>query len=450
MTDRPNIIVFFSDQQRWDCMAAHGNPDGLTPNLDRLAREGTLFSKAVTPQPVCGPARGCLQTGQYATTCGVYKNGLAPAPGAPRLAELFNEAGYDTAYMGKWHLAYDSGEAAVPERNRLGYKSWLAANSIESTSGPYSLRLWDDADNEVKLPGYRSDALVDAGIRYIGERSPEDDPYMLWLSFIEPHHQNSHDNHPAPTGMEHTFNKAWLPPDLQALGGTSARDWAGYCAMIKRLDDGLGRLLDTLESTGQRENTIVVFISDHGSHFKTRGDEYKRTPHESSIRVPMVLSGAQWQGGGQHNCSASLIDIAPTLLASAGIDIPEAMDGRSLEGVLRGQAKALGDTAFIEFGCWGHSPGRAIRTNRWKYSVKSEDEYRGEASAAVYHEQCLYDLSVDPYELNNLVASEAHTTVREQLCGELLAHLHQRGEMATISPHPQIKKIGQLQVEYPE
>ena len=109
MENRPNIIVFFSDQQRWDCMAANGNPDGLTPNLDRLAREGTLFQNAVTPQPVCGPARACLQTGQYATTCGVPKNGLTPNEGSPRLAELFNDAGYDTAYMGKWHLSSGTG-----------------------------------------------------------------------------------------------------------------------------------------------------------------------------------------------------------------------------------------------------------------------------------------------------------------------------------------------------
>ena len=297
----------------------------------------------------------------------------------------------------------------------MGYQHWLAANSVENTSGPYSLRLWNNNDEEVSLPGYRSDALADAGIRFISERSATDNPYMLWMSFIEPHHQNSHDNYPAPTGMEHTFNKAWLPPDLQALGGTSARDWAGYCAMIKRLDDGLGRILDALESKGQRENTIVVFISDHGSHFKTRGDEYKRTPHESSIRVPMVFSGAQWQGGGQHRCAASLIDIAPTLLASAGIAIPAAMDGRSLTPALTGQSKELGETTFIEFGCWAHAPGRAIRTNRWKYAVKSTDEHQGEACAEEYHEYCLYDLSVDPYELDNLISSEAHGPIREKM-----------------------------------
>jgi len=449
---KPNIVVFFTDQQRWDTLGLNGNPLGLTPHLDRLARRGTFFREAVTPQPVCGPARSCLQTGQYATTTGVYKNGLGLKTDAPKLAELFNAAGYHTSYIGKWHLSENAiNHGAVPEQDRAGYQQWLAAQCIEMTSGPYSAQLWDSSNQPVQLPGYRSDALADAAIRYLHDRAARpDQPFLLFLSFLEPHQQNTDDSFPAPHGMERDYMGSWLPPDLQALGGSSARDWAGYCAMVKRLDDALGRLVDALESSGQADKTVVAFISDHGCHFKTRNDEYKRSPHEASVRVPFAIWGPRWNGGGEHTCPASLVDLAPTLLDTAGIAIPESMQGRSLLSVTHGNPSCLPEESFIQSGDWGLPPGRALRTSRWKYAVQAGLDYAGEPHASTYTELCLYDLQADPYELSNLITSPSHAVIRELFRKRLLARMAEIGEPPTkIIPAKSDKGLTHRTINYP-
>lgn len=453
-TRRPNLIVFFTDQQRWDTLGLNGNPLGLTPNFDRLARSGTFFSEAVTPQPVCGPARSCLQTGQYATTTGVWKNGPGLKPGTPTLAGCLSEAGYRTSYIGKWHLSEGTGEAAVPKENRGGYQDWLVGNCIELISGPYSARLWDEEDREVQLPGYRSDAMTDAAIRYVNERNaaaPEQ-PYLLYISYIEPHHQNTDDSYPPPHGMEAAYRGGWLPPDLQALGGSAAEQWAGYCAMIKRLDDGLGRLMDAVESLGQAENTVFAFISDHGCHFKTRNAEYKRSPHESSVRVPFALWGGAWSGGGEHRCPASLVDLAPTLLETAGVPVPDTMQGRSLLPWASGRARgdAHGEDAYIQFGDSWLPPGRALRNSRWKYAVTAPEETRG-GTSPIYIETHLYDLQADPYELRNLVDQSAHEPIRAHFRERLRHWLEYTGEPpAEIRPTPlPMRGPGQRTIEYP-
>lgn len=446
-----NFIVFFTDQQRWDTLGLNGNPLGLTPNLDRLARAGTFFREAVTPQPVCGPARSCLQTGQYATTTGVWRNGLGLKPESPKLAECFRQAGYRTGYIGKWHLAGQEDSGPVPAECRGGYQDWLAANAVELISGPYSARLWDEEDREVQLPGYRSDAMIDAAIRSIQRYAHEpDSPFLLYLSLLEPHHQNTDDSYPAPHGHERDYLGGWLPPDLQALRGSSARDWAGYCAMVKRLDDGLGRLQDALDATGLAQDTVVAFISDHGCHFKTRNSEYKRSPHESSVRVPMALWGPGWNGGGEHSCLASLVDLAPTLLDCAGLPIPEAMQGRSLLPVVSGGSQEGPEESYIQFGDVGMAPGRALRSNRWKYAVTAPDSARDQPTADIYEETHLYDLRTDPYELTNLISVAAHAPLRQELRQRLLERMEEAGERgASIRESAVEPGYTQRQINYP-
>ena len=181
--DRPNVIVFFTDQQRWDTTGVHGNPLGLTPIFDQMARRGTHFVNAFTCQSVCAPARASLQTGLYATQTGVFRNGLALRPDAITLAHCFREADYDTAYIGKWHLA---SEEPVPAEQQGGYQHWLAANILEFISEPYRTVMYDKEGGPVRLPGYRVDALTDAAIRYIDGHQSR--PFYLFLSFLEPHH----------------------------------------------------------------------------------------------------------------------------------------------------------------------------------------------------------------------------------------------------------------------
>ncbi len=453
MKEQPNILVFFTDQQRWDTLGINGYTENLTPNFDRLARQGTFFKQAVSPQPVCGPCRSCLQTGQYASFTGNWRNGVGLNPDAPHLAEFFKAEGYRTSYMGKWHLSSGTGPAAVPQENRGGYEDWLAANAVEGVSGPYSSVLWNEKDEEVRLPGYRVDAQTDAMIRYLKDRAEESEdesrPFMLINSYLEPHHQNTDNSYPAPKGMENTYQGAPLPPDLQMLEGSAPADWAGYCAMIKRLDEALGRTMDVLISTGLVENTVVVFISDHGCHFYTRNGEYKRSPHESSVRVPFAFWGGAWDGGGERNEATSLLDFMPSLLDTAGIEIPKEIHGRSLLPLTRNENKDWPEARLIQFGDNGMCPGRAVRTQRWKYAVTAPDEYSGQGSAPEYIETHLYDLQTDPYELKNIVTSEVHASVKAALKKQLADLMQEAFEAPAVIVDSPMHKFGQRQVEYP-
>lgn len=418
----PNVIVVFTDQQRWDTVGIHGNPMDLTPNFDRLAREGMFIRNSFTCQPVCGPARSILQTGRYPTTTGCYRNDIPLPPNELTLAHYFREAGYDTAYIGKWHLG---SQDPVPRKERGGYRHWLAANILEFTSWAYDTVVYDENDEPVHLPGYRVDALTDAAIRYLDQEHEK--PFFLFLSFLEPHHQNQTDNYPAPIGYEERLQKRLsLPRDLEALGGTSDAHFAGYMGMVARLDEAFGRLVEAMHSLKLLDNTIILFTSDHGCHFKTRNREYKRSCHEASIRVPTLLHGPGLNGNGAFEGLTSLIDLPPTLLDAAGIQVPQAMQGRSVLSRVNGEPQGE-DDVFIQVS--EDHVGRALRTRRWKYEIVAPDAHGWHDMAGErYVEAHLYDIESDPFELENLIASPAHAGQRAQLRERLTQRMVAAGE----------------------
>lgn len=423
MTAKPNVIVFFTDQQRWDTTGLHGNPLDLTPNLDRVAREGTHVRYSFTCQPVCGPARSSLQTGLYASQTGCHTNGIALDSELPTLAKWFNDASYRTGYIGKWHLG---AEEPVPPEQRGGYRDWLASNALEFTSDAYDTVMYDNDGEARKLPGYRVDALTDAAIDYVEDH--QSDPFFLFISYLEPHHQNHRDDYPAPTGYRERYEGRWMPPDLAALEGTAHQQYGGYCGMVKRIDEAYGRLLDALQSLDMLDNTVVLFTSDHGNHFKTRNGEYKRSLHDASVRVPTVLTGPGFVGGGEIRELVSLVDLPPTLLDAAGITVPDNLPGRSiLDLVERRDADPWPDDVFIQIS--ESETGRSIRTHRWKYGVTAPDSVSSRAGgSATYRETSLYDLHADPHELHNLIHASSHEALCESLQGRLLDHMTAVGE----------------------
>lgn len=436
---RPNVIVFFTDQQRWDSAGVHGNPLDLTPNFDWMAKEGTHVKHSFTCQPVCGPARACLQTGIYPTQLGCYRNGIQLPPDRPTLASHFNEAGYQTAYIGKWHLAgHDNPPGPVPVERRGGYQYWLASEILEFTSDAYDCVVHDNEGNPVQLPGYRADGLTDAAIRYVD--SHQRDPFFLFLSFVEPHFQNRTDDYPAPSGYRERYAGRWTPPDLAALPGTAPQHLGGYWGMIKRLDECLGRLVDALRSLKLLDNTIILFTSDHACHFKTRNREYKRSCHESSIRVPTALYGPGFVGGGTIQPLVSLIDLPPTMLDAAGIPVPANMQGRSILPLLRGQRADWPAEVFVQIS--ESQVARAVRTRRWKYSVIAPDKQGvTDMNSDRYTEEFLYDLQSDPDELANLIDFESHRPVADVMRQRLLRRMEQAGEtVPTIAPPPRLRK----------
>ena len=438
MPDQPNIIVFFTDQQRWDASSLHGNPLDLMPNFERLAKGGTHIANSFTCQPVCGPARACLQTGMYATTTGAYRNDVVPPVGTKMLGHYFREAGYATGYLGKWHLANGPHGPVAPEQ-RGGYEEWLASNILEFTSDAYDCVMYDNDGKAVKLPGYRVDAITDAMIRFVDRHKAE--PFFLFTSFLEPHHQNSRDDYPAPIGYAEKYAGRWTPPDLEKFPGNSAKHLGGYWGMIKRLDEALGRVADALESLGLTENTVILFTSDHGNHFRSRNREYKRSCHESSIRVPTMFCGGPFEGRGQVSQLVSLIDLPPTLLETAGIAVPKEMQGRSILPILADPEASWPDDVFVQIS--ESEVGRAIRTTRWKYSVTAPnlDGHKVPASDR-YVEAYLYDLQSDPYELKNLLGFTSHRAVADRLRDRLLQRMTEAGEgPATIDPAPAVDNV---------
>lgn len=423
MNSKPNVIVFFTDQQRWDTSGLFGNPHDLTPNFDRLAKSGTHLYHMITPQPVCGPARSVMQTGKYATTTGCVTNGIPLKKDEKTLAHYFNDAGYQTGYIGKWHLSKD--RDAVPQENRGGYQYWLGAGALEFTSHPYDTVVYNNDDEKVLLPGYRVDAMTDAAIRYIDDN--QNDPFYLFLSFLEPHQQNDADDFPAPEGYREKYLNSWMPPDLQALTGNAPANLAGYNGMVKRLDEAFGRMMDALSSLGLRENTIVLFTSDHGCHFRTRRGEYKRTCHESAVRVPGMLCGGPFEGGGQVRELVSLVDVAPTLLDAAGIEIGGDIQGKSILPLLNDRKAPWRDAALIQIS--ESHVGRAVRTKRWKYAVIAPDAKASDPpTSPQYEEEFLYDLEHDHYELRNLVRDEQYAEVRNELRQKLSELMVEAGE----------------------
>lgn len=422
---RRNVVIVFTDQQRWDTLGCLGNPMGLTPTLDRFARMGTLCQYAFTPNPLCAPARAALQTGAYPTMTGVFKNGMVMPSDAATVANCFAAEGYRTGYIGKWHLAPPLAQEAVAPEYRGGYSFWLGANALEFCSDAYDTVMYDNEMREVRLPGYRVDAITDAGIKFIAEN--RDNPFFLFLSYLEPHHQNARDEFTAPEGYRDAYTNYWWPPDLAALKGNATESLPGYYGMVKRIDEAVGRLGDALKSLQLEDDTIVLFTSDHGCHFRTRNDEYKRSCHESSIRIPMIWWGPGFNSGGVRRELISLIDVAPTLLDSCGIRVPDVMQGRSLYGLLQGRDLEWRDELLVQIS--ETELGRALRTSRWKYHVISPGgDGSSEATARRFVEHELYDLDADPWELRNLISDATHDHVRSTLRASLLSAIREVGD----------------------
>ena len=440
----PNVIVVFTDQQRWDSTGVHGNPLGLTPNFDRMAQHGTHLARTFTCAPLCAPARASLQTGMYPTTTGCFRNRIPLDTGLKTLAHFFREAGYDTAYIGKWHLA---DQEPVGEAQRGGYEYWLAANALELVSESYRTVVYDAANQPVSLPGYRVDALMDVVISYVHthQASHPERPFYLFLSLLEPHHQNHLDDYVAPDGYREQYTGRWVPADLAALGGSAHQHLGGYWGCVKRIDEALGRLLDALKSVALTDQTIVLFTSDHGCHFKTRNAEYKRSCHEASIRVPTAIQGPGFDGGGRLPQLVSSIDLPPTLLQAAGLPIPAQMQGRSLMPLLRRAQPDWANEVLIQIS--ESQVGRAIRTQRWKYSVTAPGrDGRTESAADRYVEEFLYDLAADPHELTNLAGCESHHEVARSLRERLIRCMVEAGEAAPIIEAAPPRPAGQRRV----
>ena len=433
---KPNVLFFFTDQQRWDVCGCYGQELPITPNLDRMAAEGIKFDNAFTCQPVCGPARACIQTGKYATELGCHTNNRMLPINEPTIAKWLGKAGYETSYIGKWHLASrgpregddDFRARPVPPERRGGYRDfWLASDVLEFTSHSYDGHMFDGDMNRREFPEgrYRADVLGDWTLEYLDSITGEK-PFFLFLSFIEPHHQNDHNCYEGPHGSKERWANYDIPGDLIGTEGDWHENFPDYLGCCNSLDENLGRVRAKLDELGIADNTLVIFASDHGSHFRTRNSEYKRSCHDGCIHVPMVIHGPGFTGGRTVEDLVSLMNLPPTIMTAGGLEIPDSMRENPLQGLVSGTAADWLEEVFLQIS--ESQCGRAIRTKKWKYSVRAPEKKGSDPDSDVYVEDFLYDLESDPHERNNLVADPFYNNVRAHLEARLKARMIQAGE----------------------
>ena len=435
---KPNIVFYFTDQQRADTCGCYGQMLPITPRLDQLAQEGVRFEHAFTPQPVCGPCRALFQTGKYPTETGCFRNNVMLPRGVKTLAQYIEEAGYETAYIGKWHLASD-GElekppkidhtvTAIPPEYRGGYTGfWRAADVLEFTSHGYDGYVFDENNNRIDFKGYRADCITDLALEFFDQYSG-DKPFFMTISHIEPHHQNDRGHYEGPKGSKEKYAHYELPADLAALKGDYREEYPDYLGACAALDENLGKLIDRLKKEGLYDNTVILFASDHGSHFRTRNrdghlcgyDDYKRTCHDAALRVPLVIAGGPFTGGLVEEQLVSTESLPKTVLALAGVDVGDRMIGENLADVVAKKDPDRPNEVFAQIS--ESRVARCIRTADYLYAVYAPGVNGGARAASdVYADDYLYDLRTDPNELNNLVHEDAYAPVKALLRERLLA-----------------------------
>jgi arylsulfatase A-like enzyme len=440
---RPNIVLVISDQFRWDCIGAMGlNPMNLTPSLDQMAARGVLFRNAIANQPVCAPARASMFTGQYPSKHGVWRNAFGLAENATTLATVMKQAGYSTNYIGKWHLARPEGATAAETRGavKAGHRGgfadlWLAANALELTSHAYEGDLFDNDDKPVHFANrYRADFMTDRAQAFL--RSPAaKSPFLLTLSYLEVHHQNDKDTFDPPKEFAGRYPNPFIPPDLRPLPGSWPSQIADYFACVAKMDEIVGTLRKTLVETGNDKNTIFMFTSDHGNHFRTRNAEYKRSPHESSIHIPLIIEGPGFNRGIEVNELVSQVDFAPTLLAAAGLTVPATMQGHSILPLLDRRTEGWRNEVYFEMSEF--ITGRGLRTPQYTYAAAAPrvPGWHAVPTAEKYVEYMLYDLNADPYQQVNLAGRVPYQKIATELRQRLLARMREASdERATIDP----------------
>jgi len=436
---RPNILVYFSDQQRYDTLGCNGQTLAVTPTLDALARTGINFKHAYTNQPVCGPARAMLQTGLVPTRTGCFRNGIALPQKIPTLARRLRAARYDVAYVGKWHLATTRGQTdyetkPIPPELRGGYDGWWVASDIlEFTSHGVGGHLFDAEGQKRPFTGYRTDAVTDHALAFLDTRSADDEnPFFLFLSHIEPHHQNDRNRFEGPDGSRERFKGFTAPSELVPGVGDWEEQLPDYLGCCRALDDNLARVIAKLKQQGLFDDTVIIFTSDHGCHFKSHMDElapggsddYKRTCYENTIHIPMVIAGPGFSGGREVNRIVGLLDLPRTIAHLAGAS-SDGMQGRNLLDLLAGVPWR--EEAYVQIS--ESFVGRALRTTRYTYCVWAPEKSPSrDMFAEVYTERFLFDNETDPDQKHNRIADPALAGLRRQLASRLQARAQEAGE----------------------
>ena len=451
--EQPNIIVVMVDDLRWDEMGVAGHPFLQTPNIDRIADEGVMFRNAFTTTPICSPARGSFLTGQYIHTNGIIDNTdrSARSHEMPIFPQGLQRAGYDTGFIGKWHMGNDHSP-------RPGFDYWVAMPGQGEAIDPEL----NENGTLTRVEGYVTDLITDRAIRFIEEA--RDNPFFLFLAHKALHPNirqlddgstaalnrsgfipaKRHEGMYADAEIPRRPNAYVVPTDKPALmrslegvqpigpeSGTPDRTVRGRLEMLMAIDDSVGLILDTLDEIGELDNTMIVFTSDHGYFNAEHGlSGERRLAYEEAIRIPLLVRYPPLvTAGTTRNEMALIIDLAATFLDLAGEAPDDSLHGASLVPVLDRNVtdwrdaflvEYFSDTVFRRIRNMGY---QAVRTDRYKYIHYLELEGMDE----------LYDLEADPYELDNIINDPDATATLATMQAELAEVLQQSREPG--SPH---------------
>ena len=374
-TAQPNLVFIIADQLRYQSCGFAGDSKARTPQLDALAKQGVVFRNAVSGHPVCAAYRASLFTGKYTTSTGMVINELRMNPNHECLAHVLTRHGYDTAYIGKWHLwANELGNHYDPKNSftppgpyRLGFDGFWAAYNFhhENYQGYYHT----DSPEKILVKGYEPDFQTGLAIDRIKRYSQAGKPFALFLSIGTPHDPWNPENVPAKYyamfADEGDTPRFTLPPNYKPENDPYADAWArfkdpaerqrlpkmmrGYYAMVATLDWNIGRLLKAIDEAGIRDNTIVVFTADHGEMMGAQGRRAKNIFYEEAVRVPFLMRWpARIPAGSTSDACLNTPDIMPTLLAMAGLPIPTKVEGVDLSHCAFGKPGPEPEAAFME------------------------------------------------------------------------------------------------------
>ena len=434
MIKKPNVLIVFADQWRAQAMGYAENPDVRTPNIDEFSKNCVDFTNAVSGSPVCSPYRASLMKGQYPTTHGVFLNDVCLNSTTASIADSFAADGYDTAYIGKWHIDGHGRSGVIPRERRQGFDYWKVLECTHDyNNSPYYA---GDSDEKQYWEGYDAFAQTDDALEYLKNHN-DDKPFFMGLSWGPPH--APYETAPEEFRRMYDPETITLRENVPAEHAEEARvKIAGYYAHCTALDYAFGRTIRFLKDNSLYDDTIVLFTSDHGDMLDSQGEVKKQRPWDESIRVPFLIKPATSFSSGHLDAPIDAPDIMPTLLGLAGVSIPESVEGIDFSDLVLGGSDPGDGAALLScphpFGQWSkkHHGGReyrGVRTNRHTYVRDLSGPW------------LLYDNELDPYQKTNLVDVSDSREIRGELDSLLQRKLENIGDEFLASDE-YIKKWG--------
>ena len=453
---KPNVLYVFSDQHRAMSLPGDDVNSMVAPNIDAFRRQNFSMERCISNYPLCTPYRGILISGRWPYQTGITRNNVPIGVDRVSLGQAFKDAGYRTAYVGKWHLQGNDRSFVPPGPGRQGFDDWHAWGN---TNAHYRSWTYDpDTGARIQPPGWNGTTMTDQAIEIL-RHQPKGQPWFMVVSWNPPHPpfnppKVDADLYPAENlklrpNVRLSLEGKTAPGPSRPLTSEAAMRQAtqGYYGGITGIDVEFGRLLKALDDTGQAQDTIVVYTSDHGEMLGSQGRMSKQAPFEESCRVPFFVRypGVTPQGRGSEALFAA-IDIFPTLCGLAGLAVPQACAGRDLSAILRGQGGVSQDIVFLmnetperaadsddeeeDGAAAGHrgreGPGhidfvnlpsfRGARTDTHTYAVDPSGRW------------CLYDNIADPYQMKNLVRDPAQRPLIETFDAAIMRWLGKVGD----------------------